>query len=494
VRRLAAALALAALVGCGSTVQVGTAAVPADGLTTGTTGAGPVGTAGTTTGGGSTGLSAGTAGSAVSTTGTSGSKSATSTGTTTGATESATTGVIAGKVPGRHPGVDDKTVKLGFLYLASAGTVLGGFGVQGYSQGDELGVARALIDDQNRRGGLAGRTIELVPRDLGGLDNSSYQAACDFFTQDERVFMVLTGLGHSAVLNSCLARRGVGYTSDYVPPSDRLMRRLGPIYAPDDMSAERFAVLVARSMVTSGLFPRGAKVGVIRQDDPDWARLTAQVVRPLLTQAGVQVVAEEAYNANDASAYVSGAPGVTFRLRAAGVTHVLSYETPLFYMTAAQSQDWHPYWTVSTKTAPGAFMEGAVPAEQLRNSGGPGWAPSFDLATNRIKGYVSSEERRCLDVLRKAGYSYSGTPRAVAQMICGEAFHIARVMERVSEVSTKGFQLAAESLPSYPSPVSFSLSFAGGRHDGASSYRMVRYLSSCSCFGYTTPLRPIPTT
>jgi len=491
VRRLVAGLALVALAGCGSTVQVsGSASVP-DQVASGgpgTTGTSPdlvapgpsTGTGGTTGGVGSSGAVVGT-----------------STGGASGGTGAATGGagpiMTGGKIPGAHKGVTDTAVKLGFLYLASGGTVVGAFGVKGYSQGDELGEMRALVADQNERGGLAGRRIELVPRDLGGIDASNWQAACDFFTQDEPVFMVLSALGHSDLFNACVAGRGVGYSSNWLPPPNRLMRDLGSIYGPDDMSAERFVVLLARSMVSSGLVPRGAKVGVYRSDTPDYARLTRDVLKPLLAQAGVQVVAEEAYDPNDSGGSIAAAPSVAFRLRGAGVTHVLAYESPLFLMTAAQSQGWHPFWTVSSRSGPGTFLEGAAPQEQLRNSGGPGWMPVSDLATRRIKGYVSSEEKRCLDTLRKAGHSYEGAPRYVAQMLCGELYHVVRVVARVPELSTKAFQLAAESLPSYPSPMTFSLSFAGGRHDGASSYRIVRYLSSCSCFGYTTPLRPIPT-
>lgn len=399
----------------------------------------------------------------------------------------------AARIPARHKGVSGGTVKLGFLYLASAGTVVGAFGIQGYSQGDELGVARALVADQNRRGGLAGRSIELVPRDLGGIDEASYQAACAFFTQDQPVFMVLSALGHSAVLNSCLAKGDVGYTSNYIAPSDRLMRSLGPVYAPDDLSLERYALLLGRSLPQSGVLPRGAKVGIVREDSSDYERVTAQVLRPLLVGAGVEVVAEETYSATDAAAAAGDAGGLAFRLRAAGATHVLSYSSPLLYMTAAESQGWRPFWVLTSRSGPGSFLEGAAPQEQLRRSGGPGWQPVSDIASARLKGFINSEERRCLETLRAAGYDYAGTPRYVAQMICGELFHVARTVGLATELSTTGFRTAAESLPSYPSPMTFGLSFAGGRHDGASAYRIVQWQSSCSCFGYTTPIRPIPT-
>jgi hypothetical protein len=495
-RRLAAALSVMALAAtaCGSTVQ------QTSGYTEGLS---------TTSGGSSNGTGTG----AVS--GTSGTSGGQQPQGTNGTSATGTTGAPAqgqgsapgtsgppavggpsvpgGRIPGHHKGVTPTTVKLGFLYLGSAGTVVGAFGVKGYSQGDELGEMKALVADQNAHGGLAGRKIELVPHDLGGIDASAYQSACTFFTQDSPVFMVLSSLGHADTLNACLAKGDVGYTSDYIAPSDRLMRGLGPIYAPDDIGAERYALLLGRSLVTSGLIKAGDKVGVIRKDDPDYARITKQVLRPLLEATGAKVVSEETYNATDASASVSDSGPMMFRMRSAGVTHIVSYESPLFYMTAADSQRWYPFWTVTSRAAGGGFLEGSAPASELKNSGGPGWMPVSDIATARLKGYVNAEERRCVTTLAKQGYSYTGAPRYVEEMLCGELYHVVRVLARAAEVSTRGFRIAAESLPSYPSPLTFSMSFAGGRHDGAAGYRILRYSTSCGCYGYTSPLRPIPT-
>jgi hypothetical protein len=119
--------------------------------------------------------------------------------------------------------------------------------------------------------------------------------------------------------------------------------------------------------------------------------------------------------------------------------------------------------------------------------------PVVDIATARLQGSLNAEEKRCLTTLAKAGYSYSGTPRYVGQMLCGELYHIVRVVVRSTELSTAGFRAAAESLPSYPSPLTLSMSFAGGRHDGAAGYRINRYSTTCGCYGYTSPVRPIPT-
>lgn len=398
-----------------------------------------------------------------------------------------------GRLPGRHRAVSDDVVKVGFLYLANAGTVVGAFGVQGYSQGDELGVFRALVADQNERGGVSGRTLEIVPRDLGGIDEASFQAACTFFTQDRPVFMVFTALGHNEILNSCLSKASVGFTSNFVAPPDRLMRGLGSVYAPDDIAAERYAVLLGRSLVKGGFFGKDAKVGIIRQDTPDYERLTTRVLRPILAEAGVEVVAEETFNPNDASGSISQAPAVTFRLRQKGVTHVVTYESPVFYMTAAESQEWRPYWSVTSRSGPGAFLEGSAPKEQLKKASGPGWQPVSDLASSRIKGTINSEEARCLATAKKAGYEYSGAPRYVLQMICGELYHFVRAVAAARELSTAGFQAAAEALAPYPSPMTFSMSFAGGRHDGAAAYRMVAWNGACGCFDYSSATLPMPT-
>ena len=492
---LGAVLALAAT-GCGSTVQQQTVA-SSDGMGTGlSTGSGAIGGAASPTtsagaagaarngaasaGAGAGGLGAGGIGGAVS---------------GSGATVGATAGPSGsrGKIAGHHKGVTEVTVRMGFLYLGSAGTVVGAFGVKGYSQGDELGEIKALVADQNARGGLAGRQIQLVPHDLGGADASSYQSACTFFTQDSPVFMVLSSLGHVDTLNACLAKGDVGYTSDYVAPSDRLMRGLGPIYAPDDISAERYAVLLGRSLISSGLIKAGDKVGIYRQDTPDYARLTKDVLRPLLEQGGAKVVDEETFNPTDTSSTVSGAASVVFRMKSAGVTHVISYESPLFLMTAADSQRWYPFWTVTSRASGGGFLEGSAPESELAHSGGPGWMPVSDIATSRLTGYVTAEERRCVTTLAKRGYSYSGAPRYVEEMLCGELYHAVRVLARATEVSTNGFRVAAETMPPYPSALAFSMSFAGSRHDGADSYRIFQYSTKCSCYGYTSPLRPIPT-
>jgi hypothetical protein len=491
-RTAIAVLVAVLLAGCGSTVQergsvsAGSGALPGDGL--GTSSQAPSSTDPSVDepvglpAGRAQGSSAGPSAPSDSGTPATGPRSTSSQAPTT----------TQGLLPARHKGVDAKTIKVGFLHLAGAGTVVGGLGVSGYSQGDEKGEMQALVADQNKRGGIAGRKIVLVPHDLGGLDSSAYQSACTFFTQDTPVFMVLTALGHSDLLSACLAKKDVGFSSDYTTPSDRSMRGLGPIYAPDDLSLERYAVLLGRGLIAAGFFGKGAKVGIVRSDSNDYTRVTEQVLRPILATAGVNVVAEETYNAADTADTVGGAGGAMFRLRQLGVTHVVMYDSPLFHMTAADSQKYYPFWSVGTRSGAGSFLEGAAPRSQLRKSLGPGWQPVADLNASQQTKPLNSEEARCQAILRKAGYDLTGAPRYVAEMLCGELFHFVKALGEANEVSTQGFRTAAEHLTSYVSPTTFATSFAGGRHDGAAKYRIVSWNEACSCFRYTSPLRDIP--
>ena len=64
-------------------------------------------------------------------------------------------------------------------------------------------------------------------------------------------------------------------------------------------------------------------------------------------------------------------------------------------------------------------------------------------------------------------------------------------MLRVPEVSMPGFLVGSRALPPYDSPITFQLDFAGGRHHGASRYRLNRFDEACSCYQYVGPLRTI---
>ena len=399
----------------------------------------------------------------------------------------------AGPIPADHPGIRDDIVRVGFLYLASAGTVAGAFGVEGYSQGDEVGEFRTLVADVNARGGLGGRQVEVVEHDVGGVDATAIERACARFTEDDPVYLVFAGIGHHPALDACLAEAGTGFVTSIVAPPQRLVDELRFIYAPDDISLERYAALLGRSLIDHGFFDGDAQAGLLHSDNPDDERAVQTILVPTLQAAGVDIVHTEVYSSTDAGNVVADAPGRVFRLRAAGVTHVIHFATPLYDMIAADAQGWQPAWAVTSRAGPGAFLEGSAPPGQLPRAAGPGWQPMSDLNAGRIPGPVSAEEERCDAVLRAAGYQLTGPPRVVAMMLCGALSYSQQALLRATEMTVEGYRVAAEGLGAQIlSPVTHRLDFAGGRHDGAAAYRYITWDQACGCFGYSTDLQPTP--
>lgn len=487
-----AAAAVMVSAACGSTVpsermQNGEAAPAADGLTApATAGAQPAsGALGAATGVDSVAGGRGQRGRSGSSQ-VAGDGGMSATGTAGAAGPAPTARTRRGTVPGRGPGVTATAVRVGLIYIDNAGAGVNELGVNGYSQGDEVGEFRALVADLNRRGGTAGRKVEVVPHDCGqGCttgDPSALDAACRYFAEDSPVLLVVSSMGYSGPLADCLAKRQIGFVVSSGGPPDRMMRNR-PIYVPDDISLERYARLLVDALGTAGWFRAGSKIGIVRPDDPEYARVTKNVLRPALAAAHADVVTEEATTGTDAS-------GIVLRLKGKGVTHVVTYGTPLFMMTAAETQQYRPWWSISSMVGPGAFLQGSAPREQLKKTAGPGWQAGADVDAAH-QPPASRAQTRCLDTLKKAGFAPTGTPRAVALLMCGSLAYFEQVMSRVPEVSTPGFLTGAASAPSYESPITFRLDFAGGRHDGAASYRLNRFDDACGCYQYVGPLLPI---
>src|SRR4051812_42165174 len=184
----AAAIALVAT-GCGTTVSntaaSGAGAPTADGLsvptTAGTTTTGPGGTAtGTTTVPGTVG------------------------GATTGGLTGPTTTPPSGRYGGTEgvtpggasaPGVTATKIYVGMVWAKNQDAVNQAAGAGGIAIGDTKADVNAIIDDINKHGGIAGRTVVAVWQSV---DTASAQtidtqlaAACDHFAHDERVFAVI---------------------------------------------------------------------------------------------------------------------------------------------------------------------------------------------------------------------------------------------------------------------------------------------------------------
>jgi ABC-type branched-subunit amino acid transport system substrate-binding protein len=145
-------------------------------------------------------------------------------------------------------GVTADTIKVGFSYidlesLAEAGVIK-------ISHGPYEEIIKSLVDDVNARGGIQGRTLELVTAKYSPIGNTEQLAACTQLTEDEQVFVVLNGLLYDN--NLCVVQQhSTALISSYGLNGTRLGKARAP-WATYGASDERAIEALVRILDESG--------------------------------------------------------------------------------------------------------------------------------------------------------------------------------------------------------------------------------------------------
>ena len=198
--------ALVLLAGCGSTVQYSGSASVTTGGDTGLGGPVAVGQSGT--GGGASPAVPGQGGTAPA--GTTGSTAAGSGQVPVGGAPTAVP--LPGGGPETGLGFTKDTIKIGYATADDYNAFAGSLGINGVTaSGDPKVQMQAVVNDINKRGGLLGRKIVLVPHDYNTAQTvndpaSANQAACADWTEDNHVFAVVLAPIIEDTLLSCLAK------------------------------------------------------------------------------------------------------------------------------------------------------------------------------------------------------------------------------------------------------------------------------------------------
>jgi hypothetical protein len=486
-RLLASAATVLLATACGSTVQLqGSATVGggADGLAAGTAAAG---TSGTTT----------TAGPGATTT--------TQTTTTTtaqhqvpttghGTTAATTTSTAAQGIS--MPGVTAKTITVGVLAADPSTTkTLTDAGLGAAAVGDEPASWRALADDVNAHGGIAGRKLVLVFYLVNLTDPQPQQgaAACARFTQDHKVAIVLSGYYYAGA-HDCLSKKGVPSllgTNYGVDSTDQ--RQTSKVVAWATPLLDRLAGALPDAFQQMGKLTRGTAAGVFVTDAPPFTRSAAVLSREL-TARGIKVYVQTVKDSasGDYGAAANDGSAAVLKFRSAGVTEVmfLSHNAfePTVFMQAANAQGYHPTYLLSTQQYP-AQLAGLVPAGQLDGSVALGWAPPVDLAS----GYATSPvAKRCLATLAKHGQSFGSGAQAAVGLLACDAVDLLR--RAAGAGLTSRAALADQALSpatGFVSAFTLRTAFPGGRHDGIDAWRPMAFAGGCSCYSYTGPQRQL---
>jgi hypothetical protein len=403
-------------------------------------------------------------------------------------------------LPLRGQGWDAQNVYVGIIVETDEATVLSHQNAISLNPGDEVGDAKAIIADLNRRGGLFGRHISLVIKDdktaaVIADPASAGQADCTYFTQDHPVIAVVdttTGRDTDAY-RRCFANAHtplVAATSSSF--DDTEIRAVAPyyynaLYVPLNHLTTLFVGRLQSqgyfggwNTTTGGPSPTAKpKIGVLYRNDSTGSR-EGPALRAALQRAGY---ATDAFQWNS---YQDGGSAV-LRFEANGVTHVVSMDDfEFFFMTAARSQHYLPRYGVTTYASPQPLLESNGDPTQLRGALGLGWYPTLDVDANKDPG-PGPGTNYCLAALRAGGQTFSGKrfAEAFGMAVCDTLRLGVLGAQAGSGLSPAAIRAGIVRLgASFPTGGSFASGLSQTDFGLPGAARDLGFDDGCSCFTY----------
>ena len=526
---LLAAAAVLATAACGSTVQSsggglaggaagsgvagdglgGTGAGGVDGLgaagsaAAGTTGTGVDAGAGTAFGGGSTG----TAGSVGGSSGGSGSASGggAEPGGTVGAPRSSAT---------QGPGVTAKEIFIGVRITENLQEARAAFGAANVDSGDYKANVKAMFDEINARGGVAGRTLKPIyhtdDAQSAETGDSKDAAACETFNVDNKVAATISGGGE--VFAACMKKAGVlQVNAGGIICCDNVFFQQNPgvvllgAVSQDRMMADMVRALQRQAYFSGWDFTLGqpaltkAKIGILGWDFPEWVRPQERVMLPALARLGhpvdkdLVIRIQGTQGNQDAGRFAAEVSSAVLRFKGAGVTHLILLDgdglITLTYTKNAQNQNYFPRLGINSATAVQAlYSAGIYDAKPFTGATGVGWKPGLDLPFGQGDRYLGSPTKECLEIIRKrTGQTFNDTNSAsVALAVCDTMFGLAEAYNRAGPVlnistAVRGLESIKGSFRAASVPKVF---LGPGRHDGLELGFDMFWDLACKCIKY----------
>lgn len=510
-RAAAALLVAAVLAGCASTIEPGATAsvgeptaAAGSGLDLGQPGAGAVtGTASAATG--STKGSSAPTDDAVGTGGGGGTASGPSRPVATGPDRGGTAALL----PTTGPGWDAKHVYIGVPTADNFNSSIAKFGAN-FNNGSTEGDINALVADINRSGGLLGRQVVAVYKDLDAVSvaanpSTAAQSTCTYFTQDRPVIAVINSAPQFDALpafHRCLEHRDVSLFSTTNTDYDNSdYAQLGPhLWTVSSLSTDVIAPSLITALDRQRFFtgwntqlgrpgPAPVKVGILEPDTAQGHHV-AQRLAAALARVKVAVASQFFYSPNGSGGQSSSE---VLRFASAGVTHVLDLPPVeadiLFFQEAADRQHYHPRYGLTSFDLPLSVQQNPTlaPPDQQIGSLGIGWQPDNDVDAAHDPGRLPGS-RRCLRALSRGGQTFNSSQRRAAFIAVGfcDAVYLLRDAALAARSFTPSALLTGIPLagPGLLTAGTFRSALSATNHGLPGYYRYLQYRASCSCFAY----------
>lgn len=393
------------------------------------------------------------------------------------------------------------TIEIGALTANGAGKYQSSLGFKGASGGDQVAMTRSVVAYINAHGGLGGRTIKLVSYDLNPASfaadaNTAMQAACSYFTQDNKVVAVASIV--ALIPDSfyqCLANAHVPVVlADEGVSSDFFRRYADAAYMPSGPSYTRLLADSVDALWNAGWLGAKSKVGVVGYDTTDVHDIVNKGLVPALQRHGLTLAAGmyTSTTTDAASEYDDGV--LAFRSKGVDRVFFAPGGQPIYFALAAEQQAYHPHYELGSLEYP-TVLAANLPADQLSGSMGLAWLPYLDLPPAAWPTVTTPGIAKCRKAVAGANQDLSsGTNLGAATWICDDWMFLRDAFDAGATPDETGIRRAAESLANTVAPAAtFRTSFAPGRtHDGATAYRLIAFQDACKCYKYISAVRAMP--
>jgi hypothetical protein len=423
-----------------------------------------------------------------------------STGSSAGGSPLATKGSGGATATSTGGATSHGTIKIGALTLTGAAKYQATLGVSG-ATGDQTAMTKSMVDYVNAHGGFGGRKVQLVSYDLNpgafaANPTNATQAACTYFTQDNKVSAVASIVSLlPASFYQCMAKAHVPVVSPDEGVSRDFFKSLpNALYMPAAPNYTRLLDDSVEALWGAGWLTPKSIVGVVGVDTNDVHAIIDKGLVPALQRHGLKVTAGLYTATGDSQAGEYNGGVLSFNSKHVDRVFFAPGGQPYYFTTAAESQHYYPHYELSSLEYPTAIAAN-VPADQLTGSMGIGWLPYLDLPSTAWSAVPTPGIADCRKALASADQDFStGTTLAIGAWICDDWNFLRDIFTAGATPDEASIRRVAESLgDGFRPAATFRTTYAPGRtHDGASSYRLQAFKEDCKCFKYVSPQRPLP--
>lgn len=366
-------------------------------------------------------------------------------------------------------------------------------------------------DDLNKRGGIGGCQIQLVWSDVKQVSDTypqQQQQACSELGDDQHVFAVFPMVREDNGLEACMAPRhvivlegGSGGVNGNQPNASFLSKYRGLYYGTAVINYDRLGPAIDM-LHKAGFFGKGAKVGILRSQDPagENAHLANDIWKPRLATYGIPVASTFAYPQPQSVAQFGDLANTfqsaVLQFQRAGVSHVLilPYASEFFlFARDADSQGYHPRLGLTDYAYPGIMS--LAPTASAHGAMDVSWTPGqWQTQTKPPSEPSNSARDRCISLYKKPAQAANQSPAAMLPW-CDVLNFLHNALVRVTVRPTAALLLhAVEGLNStFQSAEGFGPTrFSPNRYDGATQAQVMAWDTNTTTWQNASSIESVP--